>query len=301
MGRPVQTEVPTSQPHRSSVNKRRWAIVLDVERHRWVSVEALSQRFGLSTVSVRRHLEYLDRHGLVQRLRGGAQAIGRGGQSSVFQARMLRNVNVKRALGHAVARLFEPGDRLLLDVGTTVLEVARATPSRLEEGQEFSVVTRSLTIASELSQHRGIRLIVLGGMYMPDFDSFVGAQVEQVLDDLNVHKLVIGADGLIPGRGLTSDNVREAGLFQIMARRAERVIVVADSTKIGVNQLQTILPFNEINVLVTDSSAPSFFVEALRQRRIEVVTVEEQPDQTDYQPNEPDSGGPRLSSNLNRG
>lgn len=270
-------------------------MVREVERHRWVSVGTLSERFGLSDVSVRRHLEYLDRHGLVRRLRGGAQAIGQRGQSSVFQARMLRNVDVKRALGQAVVRLFEPGDRLLLDVGTTVLEVARATPSMLDQGQDLSVVTRSLTIASELAQHRAIRLIVLGGMYMPEFDSFVGTQIEQALDDLHVHKLVIGADGLIPDRGLTSDNVREAGLFQIMARTAERVIVVADSSKIGVNQLQTVLPFEAIHVLVTDAGAPSLFVQALRQRGIDVVTVEEQPDRADHEVDQTESG---LSSSF---
>src|SRR4029077_18881582 len=144
----------------------------------------LSQRLGLSAVSVRRHLDYLDRRGLLQRLRGGAQAIGRRGQGSAFQARMLRNVEVKRSLGRAVADLFEPGDRLLLDVGTTVLEVARATPGRLQPGQDLIVITRSLTSASELAQYRTIRLILLGGLYMPEFDSFVGAQVEQALEDL---------------------------------------------------------------------------------------------------------------------
>lgn len=261
---------PTSS---ATVGDRRWAIVQEVQRHGWVSVSQLKQLFDLSEVSIRRDLEYLDRQGLVQRVHGGAQAVVRSGQMGLFQTRLLHNVDAKRAVANAAAGLIQPRDRLLLDSGTTVLEVARAIPRKLKDTGELTIMTRSLAIASELRDERNIRLFLLGGMYAPDYDTLVGTEVERALKDIHVDKLIMGADGVIPERGLTSDNVLEVNLFRAMVACAEQVVVVTDSSKIGSNYLQTVLPFDSIHVFVTDSDAPADFQATLRQRGIEVIVA----------------------------
>lgn len=239
----------------------------------WVSVSHLKELFDLSEVSIRRDLEFLDRQGLVQRVHGGAQAVVRSGQMGLFQTRLLHNVEAKRAVAEAAAGLVRPGDRLLLDSGTTVLEVARAIPRRLKDTGELTVMTRSLAIASELREERNVRLFVLGGVYAPDYDTLVGTQVERALKDIHVDKLIMGADGVVPERGLTSDNVLEVNLFRAMVDAAEQVIVVTDSSKIGTNYLQTVLPFDSVHVFVTDSGAPDEFLAGLRERGIQVVAA----------------------------
>jgi DeoR/GlpR family transcriptional regulator of sugar metabolism len=132
-------------------------------------------------------------------------------------------------------------------------------------------VTRSLVIAGELRRYRQVRLIVLGGVYVHDFDDFVGSQVETALGGLHVNTLFIGTDGVSPERGLTTDNVLEAGLFRQMAAAAERVVVVTDSGKIGLDKLQTILPFEDLHTFITDTGAPAGFVQMLKEKGVSVL------------------------------
>ena len=209
--------MPHSQrPHRG--DDRRGQILQEVLRCQYVSVVALAQQFGVTEVSIRRNLEQLEVAGLVKRVHGGAQAVTRPGQPSLFDARLLENSTTKRAIGRTVAALIQPGDTVFFDSGTTVLETARAVARPLFESGSLTIVTRSLVIASELRRFRSTRLILLGGIYVHDFDDFVGPQVEQALQELHVTMLFVGADGVSTERGLTTDNVLEAGLFRLMTR-----------------------------------------------------------------------------------
>jgi DeoR/GlpR family transcriptional regulator of sugar metabolism len=256
------------------VNARRWAILASLEQERKLTVRELSERFGLSEVSVRRDLDYLARHGLAERVRGGIRAASRSSGRGMVEARLLRHSQAKRAIAAEVARRIGPGESVLLDSGTTVLEVARALPASLREGGDLTVVTRSLFVASEVRSARKIRLIVLGGLYVSDLDSFVGIQVERALEGIHVGKLVLGADGVELERGLTTSNLSEVGLFRLMAQVADQVIVVADSSKFQAHHVQSILPLDSVDVLVTDDSAPPTAIGALRAHGVCVVVAE---------------------------
>ena len=86
-------------------------------------------------------------------------------------------------------------------------------------------------------------------------------------------KLFIGVDGVTIDRGLSTDNVLEKEIFRLMVSHADKVIVVTDSSKIGINKLSTILPFSSINCFITDDAAPEIFLKHLRDQNIEVITV----------------------------
>jgi DeoR/GlpR family transcriptional regulator of sugar metabolism len=262
--------MPARTKSHGAVERRR-VILEATAADQKISVVELSQQLNVSEVTIRRDLESLDRAGLLRRVHGGAQAALRPGQLSVIEARLLRNVESKRAIAQAAVALIKPGHVIFLDSGTTVLEVARNLPDDLLETGGLTVITRSLLIATELRHRRQIRLIVVGGVYVHDFDDFVGPQVEQALQSIHVNTLFIGTDGVSPERGLTTDNVLEAGLYRQMAGVAERVVVVADTSKIGVDKLQTILPFEAIHAFVADAAAPADFVQTLREKGINVI------------------------------
>lgn len=251
---------------------RRWDILQELQRNQRLTIGELSRMFGVSPVSIRRDLAQLEDRGLLQRIHGGAQAVARPGRS-LFEARLLQNVAVKQAIGRAAAGLVRPGDTILVDAGTTVLEVVRHLPRELLDGGGLTVVTRSLMAASELRLQRQVRLILLGGAYVHDFDAFVGFQVERSLQNLHVNILFMGTDGFTAERGLATDNVIEADLYRLMADCADRVVVVADSSKIGAQRLQSVLPLAAVHTLVTDSAAPADFVATLRSQGVEVITV----------------------------
>jgi DeoR family transcriptional regulator, aga operon transcriptional repressor len=260
---------PSSGQSRNT-RQRRQAILETLSESQEMSVTELSRRFGISEVSIRRDLEYLEQTGLLQRKHGRARMTQ---HRSIFEARLYQNVEVKRAIGAAAAQLIQAGDIVVLDSGTTVLEIARHIPAALLEEGDLTVITRSLTIASEFRLRRQVRLLVLGGMYAHDFDDFVGEQVEGALTRLNADKLFLGVDGVSLERGLTTDNILEAGLYKKMIESADWVIVAVDSSKIGANKLQSILPMRAIHTFVTDDAAPESFIESLQEMGIEVILV----------------------------
>jgi DeoR/GlpR family transcriptional regulator of sugar metabolism len=273
------------QPARRT-NERRWTIVQEVQKRQQVTVVELSQRLDVSKVAIRRDLEYLEQAGLLRRVHGGAQAIAASGQLSIFEARLLQNTRLKQTLGRAALDLIRPGQVIFLDSGTTVLEIARQLPKIVEAGGTLTVLTRSLMIAAELRTQRRIRLIVIGGVYLPDFDDFVGSQVEQALQEIHADTLFLGTDGVSLEHGLTTDNVLEAGLYRSLAGCAEQVVVVTDSSKIGTDKVQATLTFDKVHTFVTDDGAPPDFVASLRERGCEVILVVQSNQDRGQQPQE---------------
>jgi DeoR/GlpR family transcriptional regulator of sugar metabolism len=263
----------TRQGETLAARERQRAIVREVERRQRVNVTELSQQFGVSGVLIRRDLERLDSQGLLRRVHGGAEAVPNPARPTAFNLRLLHNTAVKQALGAAAAQLLGTGRSVFLDSGTTVLEVARQIPRALPQGSALTLATRSLVVAAEKRSVRNVRLYVLGGMYQPDFDTFVGSQAESALQGLHVDVLFMGADGITPERGVSTELVQEADMYHAMVRCAERVVVVADSTKVGVNTLQAVLPCHEIDVLVTDARAPAHLLQAFRGCGVQVVEV----------------------------
>jgi DeoR/GlpR family transcriptional regulator of sugar metabolism len=260
---------------RSSTTERHGALLAHLARVGEANIADLSRALGISEISVRRDLEYLAARNLLRRTRGGALSHARPGRVSVFDARLLTNVAAKQRIGRAAAALIQPGDTVLLDSGTTVLEVARQLPPAMLDDGGLTVITRSLAIASEFRYRPRVRLFALGGMYLHEYDTFVGQQVANALEGLHVRTLFIGSDGVSPARGLTTDNVLEAPLFQAMARVADRVVAVADAAKIGVDRLQATIPFEGIHAFVTDQAAPPEFIAMLRAGGVEVIVAGE--------------------------
>ena len=166
-----------------------------------------------------------------------------------------------------------PGDRLILDSGTTTMQVAAHLSNNLLADGNLTVITASLSIVRQLGAHKGLHLIVLGGIYFPDYELMVGPQTIETLKSLHADKMFLGTDGLTFSQGLTTANVLEAEVDRAMVRAATEVIVVADSSKIGGIGLTTIMPLSGIHKLITDTDAPADFVARLRQLGIDVILV----------------------------
>ncbi len=252
---------------------RRLAILEIVKDSKVVRVSDLSQRFGVSEVSIRRDLARLGQYGLLRRVHGGAITATPPALDQSYDEKLKRRFEEKKRIAHAAARLIRPGDRVILDSGTTVLGIAQEIASRPAGADHITVITTSLPVFRELAAARYEHLMVLGGIYLPDYQALVGPQTLASLRDLHVDKLFLGADGLSFRSGLTTANVLEAEVSRAMVRAAARVIVVADSSKVDNVGFTTIIPLTEIHTLITDTGAPAGFVAALRQMGIEVIQV----------------------------
>jgi DeoR/GlpR family transcriptional regulator of sugar metabolism len=257
----------------AGTDARRLAILELLKENKVVRVADLSRRFGVSEVSIRRDMEKLDEYGLLRRVHGGAVALGAETAEPSYDAKSQSHLEEKRRIGQAAAALIQPGDRIILDSGTTVMETAREIARRPVERKPLTVITASFPVFRELSAAAGIHLIVLGGLYLSDYQTLVGPQTLEGLRDLHVDKLFLGADGLSVRSGVTTANLLEAEVSKAMARAASEVIVVTDASKINNIGFTTIIPLASMHQLITDAAAPSDFSDSLRQRGIQVTLV----------------------------
>lgn len=253
--------------------ERRQAIYEEIQHQRRVRVSALSLKFGISEVSIRSDLDYLETHGLIRRIHGGAEAVGGIDRRTPFEARRLQNVAEKRSIADEAVRLIEPHQVIFLDSGSTVLEIARRIPETLLSSGGLTIITRSLAIADVYRSHRDIRLIVLGGIYAHDYDTFIGPQVMNSLPEIHADLLFAGTDGITIDFGVTTDNLLEKDIHQLMVTRADHIAVVTVSSKIGIKNVQGVFPIEAMHTFITDSHAPHFFLDSLRDRGINVIVV----------------------------
>jgi len=255
----------------SEADERRVQILEHLTHHQMVKVEELSERFGVSAVSIRRDLDRLEHLGLLKRIHGGAVAMPNASLGQSHAAKMSHYIEEKERIGRAAAAMIRQGDRLILDSGTTVLQTVRSISGDLLSTGNLTVITGSMPIVRELGPWKGVHLIVLGGIYLPDYEVVVGPHAVDDLSGLHADKLFLGTDGLTFAHGVTTANVLEAEVNRAMVRAALEVIVVADSSKIGVTGLTTIMPVNRINTLITDAKAPPDFVAALQEQGVRVI------------------------------
>jgi DeoR family transcriptional regulator of aga operon len=233
-----------------------------------VGVAELVARLGVSAATVRRDLELLEEQRLLTRTHGGA--VGHGVLYELpLRYKSARHHDEKRRIAAAAAVLVEDGAAVGLTGGTTCTEVAR----ELVERQRLTVVTNALNIAGELAIRPNLKLVVTGGYARPESYELVGPLAERSLAGLNLDVVFLGTDGISREAGLTTHHEVEAHTDLALIERARRVVVVADSSKIGLVAFAQICPIERIHELITDAGAPAAKVAELREAGVAVTTV----------------------------
>jgi DeoR/GlpR family transcriptional regulator of sugar metabolism len=256
-----------------TAHQRRLKIAEQVQEHGTVRVAELMRAFRVTDTSIRRDLEILESQGRLRRIHGGAVASARSQAPLLFQAKARENPQEKKRIGAAAAQLVRAGESVLLDSGTTVLEVALHLPSHLEGPTPLTAVTSSLPVIAELQNWSSIHLNLLGGILLPDFQATVGPQTIANLRRFQVDKAFLGCDGLSLSHGLTTPHMLIAEVGRVMAEVAHEVIAVADSSKLGRIGFTPIVPLKQVQKLITDSGAPAALLDEIRAVGIEVIIV----------------------------
>lgn len=216
-----------------------------------VGVTHLARLLGVSTASVRRDLELLERQRLLSRTHGGAVA-GSMTYELPLRYRSGRHRDEKRRIAEAAAaRVDDHVVTVGLTGGTTTTEVAR----QLVDRQGLTLVTNALNIAAELAVRPNLRLVVTGGTARSESYELVGPQAEAVLATMNLDLAFVGVDGITAESGLTTYHDVEAHTNRVLIERSRRVVVVADGSKVGKLAFARICAIAEVDELITDASA----------------------------------------------
>lgn len=239
-----------------------------------VSVVDLARRFDVTTETVRRDLDRLERDGALRRVHGGAVDIGRASTAETsLTERRLRQGDAKLAIAAAAARLLGSSFRgsVFIDAGTTASAVAAALPSALGESSEpVEVVTHSLEAAHLLSGDERIGLTVVGGRVRGVTAAAVGAHTVRAIGELRPDVAFVGTNGLSAAFGLSTPDPEEAAVKTAIIRSARRIVVVADAAKFGEELLVRFARLDEIDVVVTDAPPPLDLAQALADADAEV-------------------------------
>src|SRR3954469_20097725 len=247
---------------------RRDRMLALIRERDYVRVGELSERFGISEVTVRSDLDALAASGDVQRIRGGAIP-----REHPFEVSETSFAEEKLAIGRAAAELVRDGETLLIDVGTTTAAAARALTARTEL-RNVTVFTNGLKTALELEPASSrITVVLLGGTLRPLQHSLVEPMASLILEQINVHTLFLGCNGVDPVGGVTNVNLPEAEVKKRMLKAAQRVVVLADGSKIGRTELAHLRPIARVDLVITGHSADPQEVEQLRKRECEVTIV----------------------------
>ncbi len=252
-------------------SERRALISAMVRERGSVQVASLASQFRVSLQTIRKDLHYLTELGVMSRAYGGAIAADATtpvSEPAVATKLALRSADKDR-IGRYAASLVRPGDSVVLDSGTTTLQIARHLPDL--EG--ITVVTNDFGVLSALMQKSAIKIVMIGGELRRKNLAFYGAQTLSALNELLVDKLFLGVDGFDVERGITTHHEAEAMLNRKMAEVAREVIAVTDSSKFGRVCLHRIIGLNEITGLVTDRDAPDYLLEASQQLDFDLTLV----------------------------
>jgi DeoR family transcriptional regulator, aga operon transcriptional repressor len=264
------SETPTVS-RRLLVEERRRLIVDLVEQQGRATVEELATRFGTSTVTIRADLDALARSSAIARSHGGALPVAPATNDTPLNIKETRWHAQKLRIGHAAAKMIQDGETIILDSGSTTVEIARQI--RQMKFESLTVITNALNIALELSGLPHIRVMMLGGLLRDTSYSLVGPDAEQALSKLSADKLFLGVDGLDPVVGVTTPDPLEASLNALMIRVSRETIAVFDASKLGQRSLSVITTVQHLHRAITDSSAEAKAVESLRGAGVEVTLV----------------------------
>jgi DeoR/GlpR family transcriptional regulator of sugar metabolism len=246
-------------------DERRALILARLQSAGRVLATDLSAELDVSQDTIRRDLRELDEAGLLRRVHGGA--LPRHGRAEPYPERARQQPAAKASIARRAAQLARDGQVIVLDGGTTTLEVARALPDALRA----SVVTGSPPIAVALADHDGLEVTVVGGTLRPRGMVTVGADAVESLLAIRADIVFLGVCGLHPEIGVSTNDIEERHVKAAMIDGAASVVALADHDKLGTAMPFVVAPLREVTHLVTDARAGDAALEPYRALGIEVI------------------------------
>jgi len=238
----------TEIPDQISTTDRRAQIISKLDEKGVVQVQNLSEIFGVSQVTIRNDLSYLEEKNVLLRTRGGAIKHNKIAMDLAIAEKARRNFEQKRKIGKKAAEMIQDGDRIIIDSGTTTLEIAK----QINNFSHLTVITHALNIALEMAKFENIEIIMPGGTLRSNSFSLVGSITEQNLKEYYTDRFFLGVDAFDTTTGIYTPILSEAQINRVMGNITREIIVVADSSKFGKRSLAFILPVSKIHTVITD-------------------------------------------------
>lgn len=214
-----------------------------------VKVNELVRRFNTSAVTIRNDLNELHQRGLVLRSHGGAVLPDTILRESPVHERLKAHSDEKRRIGAMAATLINDGETIILDSGTTTLEIAR----QIKKKQGLQIITNGVNIAAELLDARGVEVFIVGGTVRGESASISGRFTEEMVEQFSADKMFLSGAGCDLDFGVSGANLEETMVNRAMLRISREIILVSDASKFSKRSMSRIAPFSEIDTIISDT------------------------------------------------
>lgn len=232
-----------------------------------VQVNELAAMFGVSESTIRRDLQEMETMGLLARTHGGAMDISRMNYEMTFREKEVENSEEKVLIAEVAASMIKDGETVILDCGTTTLEIAKRITAK-----NITVITNSIDIAFELSNKDNIELIVAGGNLRYITRAMIGPLAENVFNSFRVDKAFIGANGISKKDGFTTPNLMEAKIKKTMIDVSGKAYIVADSSKFNKVCFSIICGIKKVSSIITSESVDEEIISQFREIGVDMIT-----------------------------
>lgn len=230
--------------------ERRIKIVNELEKEGKVEVENLANKLNVSPMTIRRDLEYLEKNGVVLRTHGGAVYNSILNYEVPYKNKEVINKNEKERIGRKSAEFIKEGQSIILDAGTTCLEVAK----NIKFMKNITVITNDIKIIFELYNNPNINLFCTGGLVQTNVGAIIGNYTEEFLKSINVDYAFIGVSSIDEEYFMSTPTIEKAFLKKEMIRRSNKSVVLADHSKFNKRSLARICNISEVDILISDVS-----------------------------------------------
>ncbi|WDF70291.1 DeoR/GlpR family DNA-binding transcription regulator [Sphingobacterium oryzagri] len=229
--------------------ERHQLIIKKIEKNGHVSVVDLCAELQVSSVTIRKDLQFLEDEGMLHRTHGGATSVNPYQKDRPINEKALLHADAKERIGWEAAKLVEPNDSIIIASGTTMQFFAR----QIVPQEHLTVITSAINVTMELIKHDTVDIIQLGGPVRKTSSSIMGSYAEALLGDFFCSKLFLGVDGIDADFGITTTNAQEALLNRKMMESVHKVIVLADFSKFDRKSLGKIADLVKIDMIISDN------------------------------------------------
>ena len=233
-----------------------------------VQVNELATLFNVSESTIRRDLQEMETNGLLIRTHGGAMEVSRLNYEMSFREKEIENIDDKQRIGEIAAAMIQDGDTIILDSGTTTLEIAKRITAK-----SVTVITNSIDIALEISNKENIELIVAGGSLRHTTRAMVGPLTENVFQNFRVDKAFIGANGISIMDGFTTPSLLEAQIKKTIINVSKKAIIVGDRSKFNKVCFSIIGEIKDVSTIITSNSLEKEVQIKFKELGVDIITT----------------------------
>ncbi len=245
------------------LGEERESFILDALVHSGNGICELSKLLEVSEATVRRDLQSLEKQGKVKRVHGGAVLVKKSNIEPLYTEKAAFNSLEKAYIAKLSLDLINDSDTIYLDGGSTVVQLAKL----LDQKNNLTIITNSLAAIAELVK-TGHRLIFIGGEVRKISRTVVGTLTNEIIKKLKIDKAFMGTLGFTIENGISTTDTNEAFTKELVMKKANEIIVLADSSKLGISSAVSSGKISDIDTLVTDKGISATYAEKLENIRI---------------------------------